>query len=83
MSRCRIGRPSAACRTVSDTTVTRTATRRLAGLGPLAGSLQHPYRKKSVNERKNLPDEDVAAAGEWRNAVTVETPTNRPTLRLS
>lgn len=46
---------------------------RLAGLDPLEGGLWHPYRRKWATERKHLPDVDVAAAGGWRNTVTLKT----------
>lgn len=45
----------------------------LAGLGPLEGSLWHAYRRKWATERKHLPDVDVAAAGGWKNTVSLKT----------
>jgi integrase len=45
----------------------------LAGLVPQKGSLWHAYRRKWATERKHLPDVDVAAAGGWKNTVTLRT----------
>jgi hypothetical protein len=46
---------------------------RLAGLAPQKGSLWHAYRRKWATERKHLPDVDVAAAGGWKNTVSLRT----------
>ena len=46
---------------------------RLAGLEPQKGSLWHAYRRKWATERKHLPDVDVAAAGGWKNTVSLKT----------
>ena len=46
---------------------------RLAGLEPQEGSLWHAYRRKWATERKHLPDADVAAAGGWKNTVSLKT----------
>jgi len=46
---------------------------RMAGLEPLQGSLWHAYRRKWATERKHLPDVDVAAAGGWKNTVSLRT----------
>ena len=46
---------------------------KLAKLEPQKGSLWHAYRRKWATERKHLPDVDVAAAGGWKNAVTLKT----------
>jgi len=46
---------------------------RLAGIEPLEGSCWHAYRRKWATERKHLPGPDVAAAGGWANARTLET----------
>jgi len=45
---------------------------RLAGLEPLKGSLWHAYRRKWGSERKHLPDVDVAAAGGWKDTVSLK-----------
>jgi len=45
----------------------------LAGLNPMPGSLWHAYRRKWATERKHLPDVDVAAAGGWKNTITLKT----------
>jgi integrase len=45
---------------------------KLAGLEPLRGSLWHAYRRKWASERKHLPDVDVAAAGGWRDTVSLK-----------
>jgi integrase len=46
---------------------------KMAGLDPLEGSLWHAYRRKWATERKHLPDVDVAAAGGWKNTVSLKT----------
>lgn len=46
---------------------------KLAGLDTQKGSLWHAYRRKWVTERKHLPDVDVAAAGGWKNTVSLKT----------
>ncbi len=46
---------------------------RLAGVKPQKGSLWHAYRRKWATERKHLPDADVAAAGGWKNTVSLKT----------
>ena len=46
---------------------------RLAGLDPQQGSLWHAYRRKWATERKHMPDVDVAAAGGWKNTVSLKT----------
>jgi len=46
---------------------------RIAGLVPRPGSLWHAYRRKWAPERKHLPDADVAAAGGWKNTVSLRT----------
>ena len=45
---------------------------KFAGLEPLVGSLWHAYRRKWATERKDLSDVDVAAAGGWKNAMTLK-----------
>ncbi len=45
---------------------------KLAGLEPLKGSLWHAYRRKWGSERKHLPDVDVAAAGGWKDTVSLK-----------
>ena len=47
--------------------------RELTGLEPLKGSLWHAYRRKRGTDRKHLPDVDVAAAGGWKNTVSLKT----------
>ena len=44
----------------------------LAGLPKLAGGQFHPYRRLWATERKNLPVQDVAAAGGWKTVETVQ-----------
>ncbi|MCZ6714752.1 MAG: tyrosine-type recombinase/integrase [Deltaproteobacteria bacterium] len=44
---------------------------KIAGVEPQRGSLRHAYRRKWANERKHLPDIDVAAAGGWKTAQTL------------
>ncbi len=46
---------------------------KLAGLEPLKGSLWHAYRRKWATERKHMPGADVAAAGGWKNELTLKT----------
>ena len=45
----------------------------LAGLEPMQRGLWHAYRRKWATERKHLPDVDVAAAGGWKNTVSLKT----------
>jgi integrase len=45
----------------------------LADLEPLKCSLWHAYRRKWGTERKHLPDPDVAAAGGWKNTISLKT----------
>ena len=45
---------------------------KLAGLDPQVGSLWHAYRRKWGSERKHLPDVDVAAAGGWKDTVSLK-----------
>ena len=45
---------------------------KLAGLEPQVGSLWHAYRRKWGSERKHLPDVDVAAAGGWKDTVSLK-----------
>ena len=45
---------------------------KLAGLPKLAGGQFHPYRRLWATERKNLPVQDVAAAGGWKTVETVQ-----------
>ena len=45
---------------------------KLAGLEPLKGSLWHAYRRKWGSERKHLPDVDVAAAGGWKDIMSLK-----------
>ena len=45
---------------------------KLAGLEPLKGSLWHAYRRKWGSERKHLPDVDVAAAGGWKDTMSLK-----------
>jgi hypothetical protein len=45
----------------------------MAGLRPQKGSLWHAYRRKWATERKHLPDADVAAAGGWKNTISLKT----------
>ena len=42
---------------------------RLAGLDPLKGSL---WQRKWGSERKHLPDLDVAAAGGWKDTISLK-----------
>ena len=35
--------------------------------------LWHAYRRKWATERKHMPDVDVAAAGGWKNTVSLKT----------
>ncbi len=42
------------------------------GLDPQEGSLWHAYRRKWGSERKHLPDVDVAAAGGWKDTVSLK-----------
>ena len=44
---------------------------KLAGLPKLAGGF-HPYRRLWATERKDLPVQDVAAAGGWKTVETVQ-----------
>ncbi len=44
----------------------------LAELEPQEGSLWHAYRRAWATARKHLPAADVAAAGGWKNAMTVQ-----------
>ncbi len=44
----------------------------LAELPELAGGQFHPYRRLWATERKNLPVQDVAAAGGWKSMETVQ-----------
>lgn len=44
-----------------------------AKLQPLGGSLWHAYRRKWATEKKHLPLVDVAEAGGWKNARTLQT----------
>jgi integrase len=46
---------------------------RLAGLKPQERSLWHAYRRKWATERKGMPDADVAAAGGWKNTMSLKT----------
>jgi integrase len=43
-----------------------------AKLQPQPGSLWHAYRRKWATEKKHLPAADVAAAGGWKNARTLQ-----------
>lgn len=43
----------------------------LAGVDSQEGSLWHAYRRAWATARKHLPAADVAAAGGWKNAMTV------------
>jgi integrase len=45
---------------------------RMVGVAPLPRKLWHAYRAKWATERKHLPDEDVAAAGGWKNTATLK-----------
>ncbi len=45
---------------------------KLAGLPKLAGGQFHPYRRLWATERKDLPVQDVAAAGGWKSMETVQ-----------
>ena len=45
---------------------------RLARLEPQDGSLWHAYRRMWATERKHLPAADVAQAGGWANAGTLQ-----------
>ena len=45
---------------------------RLAELPKLAGGQFHPYRRLWATERKDLPVQDVAAAGGWKTVETVQ-----------
>lgn len=44
----------------------------LAGMEPKRGSLWHAFRRKWATERKHLPLADVAAAGGWKNSITLQ-----------
>lgn len=46
---------------------------RLAGVSKMDGSSWHAYRRAWATARKHLPDVDVAAAGGWKNAITLKT----------
>jgi hypothetical protein len=46
---------------------------RLAEVEPQKGSLWHAYRRKWATERKHLHDVDMAAAGGWKNTVSLKT----------
>lgn len=46
---------------------------RLAGLATMKGSSWHAYRRAWATARKHMPDVDVAAAGGWKNAITLKT----------
>ncbi len=48
------------------------AAEKLAGLPKLVGGQFHPYRRLWATERKNLPVQDVAAAGGWKTVETVQ-----------
>ncbi len=39
---------------------------------PQRGSLWHAYRRKWGSERKHLPDVDVAAAGGWKDTMSLK-----------
>jgi integrase len=43
-----------------------------AGLAHLKGTLWHAYRRKWANERKHLPDVDVAATGGWKSVHSLK-----------
>jgi integrase len=43
-----------------------------AGLESMEGSLWHAYRRGWATARKHLPDVDVAAAGGWKDAMTLK-----------
>ncbi len=43
----------------------------LAGQPKLVGGMFHPFRRLWASERKHLPDVDVAAAGGWRDTVSL------------
>ena len=45
----------------------------LAKVPKMDGSLWHAYRRGWATARKHLPDADVAAAGGWKNAITLKT----------
>ena len=45
---------------------------KLAGLESQVVSLWHAYRRKWGSERKHLPDVDVAAAGGWKDTVSLK-----------
>jgi len=45
---------------------------KLAGVPKMDGSLWHAYRRTWATQRKHLPDVDVAAAGGWKNAITLK-----------
>ena len=45
---------------------------KLAGLEPQAEPLWYSYRRKWGSERKHLPDVDVAAAGGWKDTVSLK-----------
>ncbi len=45
---------------------------KLAGLPKLAGGQFHPYRRLWATERKDLPVQEVAAAGGWKRVETVQ-----------
>jgi integrase len=45
---------------------------KLAGLPKLSGGQFHPYRRLWATERKDLPVQDVAAAGGWKTVETVQ-----------
>jgi len=44
-----------------------------AGVEKLDGGLWHAYRRKWATERKDLPLKDVAAAGGWKDVMTLLT----------
>ena len=45
---------------------------KFAGLPKLAGGQFHPYRRLWATERKDLPVQDVAAAGGWKTVETLQ-----------
>ena len=47
--------------------------KRSSWMRALKGSLWHAYRRKWATERKDHPDVDVAAAGGWKNTVSLRT----------
>jgi integrase len=51
---------------------------KLAGVQPQSGSLWHAFRRKWATERKHLSLADVAAAGGWKNSITLQLAYQQP-----